>query len=128
VSEEEVGFKALDALLRAFGSGDPGQVLDRCTPDVVFEMPFLGLEVERPDFLRIIHGTTRRMEGLKFTDLVVEALSTPHAYLARYRGSATVSGRDYRQRYITRFEVRDGLVSRFAEHFDTAAMKAVFAR
>jgi ketosteroid isomerase-like protein len=128
VIEDKAGFKVMDALLRAFESGDADQVLDLCTPDVVFEMPFLGLEIRRPDFMRIIYATTKRLEGLTFTDLVVEALAEPGVYLARYRGSAIVSGRDYRQRYITRFEVTDGLVSRYAEHFDTAMLKAVFAR
>lgn len=127
MSASQAGHVALDALLRAFESGDSDQVLDRCTPDVVFEMPFLGLAVERPDFLRVIYRTTKHMQGLKFTDLVVEALSTPDAYLARYRGTAAVHGRDYRQTYITRFEVRDGLIARFTEHFDTAALKAVFS-
>jgi len=116
-------------LLRAFEAADADAALALCTDDVVFEFPFLKVVVDRSDFAPIM-ATMTRLQGLRFSNLRLEPLATAGACIATYSGEATVpaSGQIYRQIYINRFEVRDGRISRFTEHFDTVAYRAAFAR
>lgn len=114
-----------ESVLRAFESGQGENVLSLCHPDVVFEFPFLGLTVAREDFDRKIMRTLSVMKGLAFTDIDVEPLQRPGWFVARYRASATIAstGNDYHQTYITLIGTRDGRMTYFAEHFDTAAFQ-----
>jgi ketosteroid isomerase-like protein len=123
------GYDVFAALLRAFEAADAGAALGLCTHDVVFEFPFLHVAFGRSDFTPVV-DTMSRLQGLQFTDLRIEPLAAAGAYLATYSGTATVSatGRSYNQCYINRFEIEDGLVKRFAEHFDTAVYRGAFAR
>lgn len=115
-------------LLRAFESCEAEQVLALCTPDVVFELPFLGIRVDRDSFERKILRTLKVMEGLSFSDLRVDRLEQPGWCLAQYTGSARISttGKDYNQTYITVIGTRHGLVTNFAEHFDTTSFSEAF--
>lgn len=114
------------SILAAFEAKDSDRLLALCTPDVVFEFPFLGLTVAPADLDRKIMRTLALMDDLAFSDLTVEAMARPGWHLARYRAQATVSttGKDYRQTYITVVGSRDGKVTHFQEHFNTAAFMA----
>lgn len=114
------------SILAAFEAKDSTRLLALCTPDVIFEFPFLGLTVAPADLDRKIMRTLALMDGLAFSDITVEAMARPGWHLARYRAQATVSttGKDYRQTYITLVGSHDGRVTHFLEHFNTAAFMA----
>lgn len=114
------------SILAAFEAKDSARLLALCTPDVIFEFPFLGLTVAPADLDRKIMRTLALMDGLAFSDITVEAMARPGWHLARYRAQATVSttGKDYRQTYITLVGSHDGRVTHFLEHFNTAAFMA----
>lgn len=116
----------VQSVLAAFVAKDADQLLALCTPDVVFEFPFLGLTVSPADLDRKVMRTLAVMDGLGFFDLTVEPLARPGWHLARYRAEATVAttGKNYQQTYITLVGTRDGLVTHFVEHFNTAAFMA----
>ena len=116
----------VQSVLSAFEAKDTDRLLSLCTPDVVFEFPFLGLTVASDELERKVMSTLALMSDLTFSEITVEAMARPGWHLARYRGQATVSttGKQYRQTYITLIGSRDGRLTHFLEHFDTATFMA----
>ncbi len=58
----------------------------------------------------------------------IAAAAAPGLVFARYAASArTHAGTPYDQRYVGRFEVRDGRVATWCEWFDPAALERVLA-
>ncbi|XVQ06402.1 nuclear transport factor 2 family protein [Spirillospora sp. CA-255316] len=114
------------SILSAFEAKDSERLLALCTPDVIFEFPFLGLRVAPDELDRKVMSTLALMNDLTFSDITVEAMARSGWHLARYRGQATVSttGKQYRQTYITLVGSRDGRMTHFLEHFDTATFMA----
>lgn len=120
----------VESVLAAFESRDTDRLLSLCTPDVVFEFPFLGLVVAADELEQKVMSTLAVMKDLTFSELTVEAMARPGWHLARYRGRATISttGKPYRQTYITLVGSRDGRLTHFLEHFDTATFMAAMRR
>lgn len=114
------------SVLSAFEAKDSETLLALCTPDVVFEFPFVGLRVAPDELDKKVMSTLQLMDGLTFSDITVEAMARPGWHLARYRGQATVSttGKAYRQTYITLVGSDAGRLAHFIEHFDTATFMA----
>jgi ketosteroid isomerase-like protein len=94
--------------------------------DAVFEMPFApeGFErrfVGRDDIIAFVQTIPAIIDAENLHDVRLETYnSDPGEIIAEYRSDMLIkpNGAEYRNEYVSRFTVRDGRISRFAEYYD----------
>jgi ketosteroid isomerase-like protein len=94
--------------------------------DAVFEMPFApeGFErrfVGRDDIIAFVQTIPAIIDAENLHDVRLETYnSDPGEIIAEYRSDMVIKpdGAEYRNEYVSRFTVRDGRISRFAEYYD----------
>jgi uncharacterized protein len=94
--------------------------------DAVFEMPFapVGFErkfVGRDEILAFVETVPGLIDAENLHDVRLETYaSDPGEVVAEYKSDMVIktTGLEYRNDYVSRFTVRDGHVTRFAEHYD----------
>lgn len=119
------GAAVVRAYLDAVSVLDVAAIVATFHPEIVLHIPYA------PDGIpRIVEGRTAAAEWfaglpglvapMRFADHDIRALQQGGEFVAEYTGDSTVlpTGLPYRNRYISRFTVRDGLVVRLAEYFD----------
>lgn len=99
-------------------------------PHVVMDLPYAPAgfpkQVSGAEGVRgFFDGMPQMISPLRFHDRRIDAVEgTPGEYVAEYRSDARIlaTGRPYRNTYISRFTIRDGLITQFAEYFDPAVL------
>jgi len=95
-------------------------------PDVVFEMPFAPPGFQRrfasaEAYLAFARKAKDIVGDENLHDLRVETFaSDPGEAICFYKGDMTIqaSGAPYKNQYLSRFTVRAGRITRFAEYYD----------
>ena len=95
-------------------------------PDMVFEMPYApeGFErriAGRDSIIAFVETIPAIIDAENLHDLRVETFhSDPGEIVAEYRSDMVIkpTNAPYRNEYVSRFTVRDGQITRFAEHYD----------
>src|SRR5205085_7027594 len=94
--------------------------------DAVFEMPYApdGFErrfVGRENILAFVETVPAMIDAENLHDVRLETLhSDPGEVIAEYKSDMVIkpTGLEYRNDYVSRFTVRDGQITRFAEYYD----------
>jgi ketosteroid isomerase-like protein len=94
--------------------------------DAVFEMPYApeGFErkfVGRENIVAFIETVPAFIDAENLHDVRLETYhSEPGEVVAEYRSDMVIkpTGAEYRNEYLARFTVREGLITRFAEYYD----------
>jgi uncharacterized protein len=94
--------------------------------DAVFEMPYApdGFErriVGRDNIIAFVETVPAIIDAENLHDVRLETYhSDPGEIVAEYRSDMVIkpTGAVYRNEYVSRFTVRDGRITRFAEHYD----------
>lgn len=98
-------------------------------PNIIIEAPFtpeifsdtVPSRIEGKDAVGIFFKSLSDLvEPLKFYDLNIEALQQPGEFVCRFRGNSKFLATQlpYKNRYISRISVRDGLVFRMTEFYN----------
>jgi ketosteroid isomerase-like protein len=123
-------------LLAMAGAMDVEGMARYLAPDVVMELPYAPPPLPRRyDGLSAVLGFQRMVAGL-FSSFSIEAervhvVENGPVVVAEFRSEGVVaaSGRPYRNRYVTVFELDPGgRVRRWREFYDPAAVQAAFPR
>ena len=94
--------------------------------DAIFEMPYApaGLErrfVGRHEILAFLETVPTLTDAENLHDIRLETYhSDPGQIVAEYRSDMVIkpTNAPYRNEYVSRFTVRDGRITRFAEYYD----------
>ena len=94
--------------------------------DAVFEMPYApeGFErriVGRDNIIAFVETIPAIIDAENLHDVQLETYnSDPGEIVAEYRSDMVIKphGAEYRNEYVSRFTVRDGQITRFAEYYD----------
>lgn len=94
--------------------------------DAVFEMPFApeGFQrrfVGRDEILAFVRTIPALIDSENLHAVTIETYaSDPGELLAEYRSEMVINttGATYRNEYLSRFTVREGKITRFAEYYD----------
>jgi ketosteroid isomerase-like protein len=94
--------------------------------DAVFEMPYAPEGFERridgrDNILAFVETIPSIIDAENLHDVRLETYySDPGEIIAEYRSDMVLkpTGAEYRNEYVSRFTVRDGRITRFAEHYD----------
>jgi hypothetical protein len=94
--------------------------------DALFEMPYApeGFErriVGRDNIIAFVETIPAIIDAENLHDLRLETYnSDPGEIVAEYRSDMVIKphGAEYRNEYVSRFTVRDGQITRFAEYYD----------
>jgi ketosteroid isomerase-like protein len=110
----------------AINAWDFGRMRDLLADDALFEMPFAP-----PGFDRRISGKESILAFVETVPAIIDAENLhdvemhtfhddPGEIVATYKSDMQIKPKmtPYRNDYITRWTVRDGKVTRFAEHYD----------
>ncbi|GLZ45391.1 hypothetical protein Acsp06_15760 [Actinomycetospora sp. NBRC 106375] len=112
--------------LDAVGALDLDALADTFAPEVVMDLPYAP-----PGFPRRVEGREgvtgffaampEMITPLRFHDYRIDAVADdPGSIVAQYASDARIlaTDRPYRNTYISRFQVRGGAITWFAEYFD----------
>jgi ketosteroid isomerase-like protein len=94
--------------------------------DAVFEMPYApeGFErriVGRDNIIAFVETIPAIIDAENLHDVQLETYnSDPGEIVAEYKSDMVIKphGAEYRNEYVSRFTVRDGQITRFAEYYD----------
>jgi ketosteroid isomerase-like protein len=94
--------------------------------DAVFEMPYApeGFErriVGRDNIIAFLETIPAIIDAENLHDVRLETYnSDPGEIVAEYRSDMVIKphGAEYRNEYVSRFSLRDGRITRFAEYYD----------
>jgi uncharacterized protein len=94
--------------------------------DAVFEMPYApdGFErriVGRDNIIAFVETIPAIIDAENLHDVHLETYnSDPGEIVAEYKSDMVIKphGAEYRNEYVSRFTVRDGRITRFAEYYD----------
>jgi ketosteroid isomerase-like protein len=123
-------------LLALAGAMDVEGLARHLAPDIVMELPYAPPPLPRRyDGLSAVLGFQRTSAAL-FSSFSMEiervyAVDGAPVVVAEYRSAGVVaaSGREYRNRYVTVFELDPGgRVRRWREYYDAAAVQEAFPR
>ena len=131
---------AVRTFFRAIGSGDLESIAAAVTEDIIYEFPFSETGSTEP-------GRYRRFVGLKEVvglwatnselgienhgaeDVELSIVADGSRLFIEQHGNLTMgNGRRYRNRYVFRFDIRDGLVSSVREYFNPIISAFAFDR
>jgi ketosteroid isomerase-like protein len=126
--DQEIRTRNLAAVAGAFaaiGEGDADGQVAYYTDDAVMEMPFIDPPAITTGKEAIRERLTGAFTVFRFTlaiDRVTECLD-PNELVVEFtsEGTVTTTGKPYANRYIARFEFRDGLICFQREYFNPNA-------
>jgi hypothetical protein len=110
----------------AINSWDFGTMRELLAEDAVFEMPFApeGFQrkfVGQDDILAFVETVPELIDAENLHDVRLQTYhSDPGEVVAQYKSDMVLkpTGLEYRNDYVSRFTVRDGRITRFAEYYD----------
>jgi len=134
------GKDAVKAFLKAIAASDMDALAAAVTEDVVYEMPFSETGSTEPggyrryvgakaviDFWRGMSGSGIKNAGPEEVELSI--LGDGSRLFVEQRGNMTMpDGRLYRNRYVFRFDIRDGRVSHVREYLNPIISAYAFGR
>jgi ketosteroid isomerase-like protein len=123
----ENNVRLVESFLDALNHWDFDRLAGIVAEDIVFTIPFgpeefVGHVEGRDNWFATVKDWSTHLNGTEnLHDIRVDALaSNPNEVIAFYKSDMEMkNGYRYRNDYIGRFVVRDGLVARFDEHFDS---------
>jgi ketosteroid isomerase-like protein len=123
--------------LVALQNKDKDGILSILTDDFVFEVPFndsgtndLG-NTRRgiTEAMGVFERAFREIETMTLEDLAINAIASGTIVFAEAVGNMTMAnGRPYKNRYIYRFDLRDGKISRMREYRNPVTAAIAFGR
>lgn len=131
---------AVRNFFRAIGSGDLESLATAVTEDVIYEFPFSETGSTAAGRYRRFVGRQEVLglwsenSGLGITnhgaeDVELSIVADGSRLFIEQRGNLTMgNGRSYRNRYVFRFDIRDGLVSGIREYFNPIISAYAFDR
>jgi ketosteroid isomerase-like protein len=117
-----------------FQTGNIQGLIDQMSDDVTWELPEIeGVEVAGKragrDGVRDFFATLARdQEVLEFEPLESLAQGDKVVSLGRYKWRIKDTGREYASEFVHIFTIRDGKITGFREHLDTAALAAAYQK
>ena len=126
----------LDQIRAYFGliaTGDVDALAQHWHEDIVFEAPFSFTgKPSRTVGKQAVYdrlSTSYGLVSMAFHISEIYELTDPDRFLVEYDsdGNMLGSGEQYQNSYITLVEMRDGLISRFREFYDSQRCAAAFA-
>jgi ketosteroid isomerase-like protein len=134
------GKDAVKAFLKAMGTGDMAALSDAVTDDVIYEMPFSETgstdvgkfrrydgRAEVVTFWSGMSGSGIKAEGPEEVELSVTGDGS--RVFIEQRGNMTMpDGKKYRNRYVFRFDIRDGKVCHVKEYINPIISAYAFGR
>ncbi len=120
------------AVLDRLSAGDIEGALELFTDDVELEYPYRhdgGPSVlAGSEFREMVRTAPTRLQRLQFLDIVVYGEPTADVVVAEFRGDmVTTEGRPFRNKYISVFKMRDGLIAHWREYMDPVVVAAAFS-
>ena len=125
---EQSNTELIRNMYAAFARGDVQTLLDHCTDDVEWTLeapdivPFAGKRRGKAEVLQFFEALASTQENQKLTVEIMVAQGDYVAMLGRYSGSVAATGRTFDSPVAHFFAIRNGLVARFVDLGDTAAM------
>jgi ketosteroid isomerase-like protein len=117
--------EVVERYLDAVSTLDLDALADTFHPDVRMDLPYAPDGFPRQvdghaDVVAFFGGMPGFVAPLNFHDRQLTVTADGDEVIAEYRSDSRVLATDtpYRNRYISRFRVQDGLIVRFAEYFD----------
>lgn len=125
---------AVAEVLRLAGTMDLDALAARLADDVVMELPFAPAGYARQHrgreaVVRFQRAAARSFSTFAMTVDRILLTAAPHVVVAEHHsdGVAATTGRPYRNRYVTIFELDgDGLVRRWTEYYDPTVVSGAF--
>lgn len=121
----------INSIYEAFGRGDLGYILSKVTPDVSWKgpntVPWGGTHTG-PDGVKAFFaalGGNLEITGMQIRQRIAEGDSVVYAGTFEGRGRAT--GKAVASDFSWVWQVKNGLVSSYEGHFDTAAVMAALS-
>ena len=111
---------------------DMDAALELLTEDVVLELPFRSdggpRTMRGADARSFFRSLPKLLSRLDFREVAVHGALPSGLVVAEYSSSGlTRSGKDYPNRYVGFFTLRDGLIAGWREYFDPTIVSAAFA-
>ena len=131
---------AVKAFFRAIAAGDMAMLAQAVTDDVIYEMPFSESGSTDPGRFRRFVGREAVLAfwretsnaGIKNAgaeDVELSVLADGSRLFIEQRGNMTMpDGKPYRNRYVFRFDIRDGRVSHVREYINPIISAYAFDR
>lgn len=131
---------AVRRFLRAIAAGDMAELAGSSTPDIVYEFPFSESGSVEHGAFRVFSGIQHVIElwtenrGARIhnagpKDVEISVLGDGSRLFIEQRGDLTMAdGRPYRNRYVFRFDIRDGKVAYVREYFNPIISAYAFKR
>lgn len=121
-------------VLRLAGTMDVDALAEHLADDVVMELPYAPDGYAREHVGKAAVAKFQRAAARSFAQFTmsvdrIHATTDPRVVVAEHRsdGVAVPTGRPYRNRYVTIFELDDaGRIRRWIEHYDPAAVRSAF--
>jgi ketosteroid isomerase-like protein len=134
------GKDAVKAFLKAIAAADMEALAGAVTEDVIYEMPFSETGSTEPGeyrryvgapavvaFWRAMSGSGIKNAGPEEVELSISG--DGNRLFLEQRGNMTMpDGKPYRNRYVFRFDIRDGRVSHVREYLNPIISAYAFAR
>lgn len=136
----ETARRAVLRFFKAIGTKDMDALAAAITDDIVYEMPFSESGSTARGAYRRFEGQSQVVEFWRMTsaaglsvapaeDVELSILGDGSRLFIEQRGNMTTAdGRSYRNRYVFRFDIRDGRVSHVREYINPIISAYAFAR
>ena len=117
-----------------FKTGNIQSLLDQMSDDVTWELPeiesvpFAGKRKGRDGVKEFFATLARAQDVIEFEPLESLAQADKVVSLGHYKWRVKDTGREYASDFVHVFTLRDGKITGFREHFDTAVVAAAYQK
>jgi ketosteroid isomerase-like protein len=117
-----------------FKTGSIAALVKQMTEDVVWQLPEIegvplaGVRTGRAGVAEFFSTLARDQEAIEFDPREFIAQNDKVVSLGHYRRRVRETSREFESDFVHIFTIRDGKISGFREHFDTAAAAAAYKK
>jgi ketosteroid isomerase-like protein len=117
-----------------FKTGSISSLLDQMADDVVWQLPDIegvalaGTRTGRAGVAEFFSTLARDQEAIEFDPREFIAQDDKVVSLGHYKWRIKETGREFESDFVHIFTIRDGKITGFREHFDTAASAAAYQK
>ena len=117
-----------------FNTGNIQALLDQMSDNVTWELPEIegvplaGKRTGRDGVKEFFETLSRDQDVLEFEPIESLAQGDKVVSLGHYKWRVKGTGREYASNFVHVFTVRNGKITGFREHFDTAAVAAAYQK
>ena len=117
-----------------FKTGSISSLLDQMADDVVWQLPDIegvplaGKRTGRAGVAEFFSTLARDQEAIEFDPREFMAQDDKVISLGHYKWRVKETGREFESDFVHIFTIRDGKITGFREHFDTAAAAAAYQK